>query len=191
RCGGPGKSSPGAAVRGRGRAVPARGRPAGAQRGRARRALRRRHHRVLRRAVFRLGAAHAEPAGVMPLERSTDALGPERSHSASSAGHPRLEPGTDALAPTVEFEDVAFAYARAAGRRARAFAFPGLSFSIERGEVFGVIGPNSAGKTSLLRLLTRVLSRQRGAIRLAGRAISTLRPWELAREVAVVPQEAP
>src|SRR5262249_50380169 len=116
---------------------------------------------------------------------------PERSHSASSAGHPRLEPGTDALAPIVEFEDVAFAYARAADRRARAFAFPGLSFSIERGEVFGVIGPNSAGKTSLLRLLTRVLSPQRGAIRLAGRAISTLRPWELAGEVAVVPQEAP
>jgi ABC-type cobalamin/Fe3+-siderophores transport system ATPase subunit len=95
------------------------------------------------------------------------------------------------MSPMVEFADVAFAYARPADRRARAFAFPGLSFTIERGEVFGVIGPNSAGKTSLLRLLTRVLSAQRGEILLGGRSIDALRSWELAREVAVVPQEAP
>jgi iron complex transport system ATP-binding protein len=91
----------------------------------------------------------------------------------------------------VEFRDVAFAYPRATERRARAFAFPGLSFEIERGEVFGVIGPNSAGKTSLLRLLTRVLRPQRGEIRLDGRAIDALPSWEIARAVAVVPQEAP
>src|SRR5205823_13498776 len=97
-------------------------------------------------------------------------------------------PGVRAL---VEFRAVAFAYARPAEPRARAFAFPGLSFAIEHGEVFGVIGPNSAGKTSLLRLLTRVLAAQRGEIRLDGRPIQNLRAWELAREVAVVPQEAP
>ena len=91
----------------------------------------------------------------------------------------------------VEFRNVAFAYPRATERRARAFAFPGLSFEIERGEVFGVIGPNSAGKTSLLRLLTRVLRPQRGEIRLGGRAIDALPSWEIARAVAVVPQEAP
>jgi iron complex transport system ATP-binding protein len=91
----------------------------------------------------------------------------------------------------VEFRDVAFAYPRPERRREAAFAFAGLSFSIERGEIFGVIGPNSAGKTSLLRLLTRVLSPQRGEIRLDGRRVSALAPWELAREVAVVPQEAP
>jgi ABC-type cobalamin/Fe3+-siderophores transport system ATPase subunit len=115
----------------------------------------------------------------------------ERSHAAACAGHPRIESRTDAPAPIIQFADVAFAYARPADRRARAFAFPGLSFTIERGEVFGVIGPNSAGKTSLLRLLTGVVSPQRGEIRLGGRPIGALRSWELAREVAVVPQEAP
>ncbi len=95
------------------------------------------------------------------------------------------------MTPLVEFRDVAFAYARPAQRRERAFAFPGLSFAVERGEVFGVIGPNSAGKTSLLRLLTRVLAPQRGEIRLGARRVSELAAWELAREVAVVPQEAP
>ena len=96
-----------------------------------------------------------------------------------------------ALTPLVQFRDVAFAYARPARGRERTFAFPGLSFTVERGEVFGVIGPNSAGKTSLLRLLTRVLRPQRGEIRLDGRPVGDLAPWALAREVAVVPQEAP
>ena len=91
----------------------------------------------------------------------------------------------------IEFRDVVFAYARPAERRARAFAFPGLSFAIERGEIFGVIGPNSAGKTSLLRLLTRVVRPQRGEIRLDGRPLEALPPWELARAIAVVPQDAP
>lgn len=95
------------------------------------------------------------------------------------------------MTPRVEFRDVAFAYPRAAAPRTRAFAFPGLSLAIERGEVFGVIGPNSAGKTSLMRLLTRVLRPERGEIRLDGRPIDALSGWELARAVAVVPQEAP
>jgi iron complex transport system ATP-binding protein len=95
------------------------------------------------------------------------------------------------MSALVEFADVGFSYAKPAARRARAFAFAGLSFAIERGEVFGVIGPNSAGKTSLLRLLTRVLTAQRGEIRLDGRPVEALRPWELARDIAVVPQEAP
>jgi iron complex transport system ATP-binding protein len=95
------------------------------------------------------------------------------------------------MSALVEFADVAFSYAKPAARGARAFAFAGLSFAIDRGEIFGVIGPNSAGKTSLLRLLTRVLIPQRGAIRLDGRPVGALRPWEVAREIAVVPQEAP
>jgi iron complex transport system ATP-binding protein len=94
-------------------------------------------------------------------------------------------------AAIIEFRDVAFAYARPERQRERAFAFAGLSFAIERGEIFGVIGPNSAGKTSLLRLLTRVLEPGRGEIALDGRPIRTLPSWELARHVAVVPQEAP
>jgi cobalamin transport system ATP-binding protein len=95
------------------------------------------------------------------------------------------------VTPLVEFRDVAFAYPAPARRRERAFAFPGLSFTIEAGEIFGVIGPNSAGKTTLLRLLTRVLTPLSGDILLDGRAVRALPRWQLAREIAVVPQEAP
>jgi iron complex transport system ATP-binding protein len=93
--------------------------------------------------------------------------------------------------PLVEFDDVAYAYPRAERPREGGFSLAGVSFAIEAGEVFGVIGPNSAGKTTLLRLLTRVLQPGRGEVRLAGRPIRHLPHAELARQVAVVPQDAP
>jgi iron complex transport system ATP-binding protein len=91
----------------------------------------------------------------------------------------------------LELRDVAFAYPRPERVRARRFAFDAVSFTVEVGEIFGIIGPNSAGKTSLLRLITRVLTPARGDIVLDGRPVRALAHWELAREVAVVPQEAP
>jgi len=36
-------------------------------------------------------------------------------------------------------------------------ALKGISFSVEPGEIFGIIGPDGAGKTSLFRILTTVL----------------------------------
>jgi len=95
------------------------------------------------------------------------------------------------MSALVEFRDVGFTYPRPERRRAQRFAFEAVSFAVETGEIFGVIGPNSAGKTSLLRLLTRVLTPARGDIRLDGRSIATLAHWQLARQIAVVPQEAP
>ena len=37
-------------------------------------------------------------------------------------------------------------------------AIDGISFSVEEGEVFGVLGPNGSGKTTLVRLLNGVLA---------------------------------
>jgi iron complex transport system ATP-binding protein len=93
--------------------------------------------------------------------------------------------------PLVEFDDVAFAYPQPERSRAGGFSLDGVSFAIGAGEVFGVIGPNSAGKTTLLRLLTRVVAAGRGEVRLNGRPIRHLAHAELARQIAVVPQDAP
>ena len=93
--------------------------------------------------------------------------------------------------PLVEFDDVAFAYPQPERSREGGFSLDGVSFAIEAGEVFGVIGPNSAGKTTLLRLLTRVVAAGRGQVRLDGRPIRHLPHAELARQIAVVPQDAP
>jgi iron complex transport system ATP-binding protein len=51
-----------------------------------------------------------------------------------------------------------------------------------------IIGPNGAGKTTLLRAIAGLV-RHDGAIRLHGRPTSALQRRELARQVAVVPQE--
>lgn len=93
--------------------------------------------------------------------------------------------------PLVELRGVGFAYPVAAARRARPWRLADLSFEIGEGEIVGVIGPNSAGKTTLIRLLTRVLEPAAGAIVLEGRPLRSWRPAELARRVAVVPQGVP
>lgn len=95
------------------------------------------------------------------------------------------------MRPLVELADVHFGYPGVERRRGRPFAVRGLTLAIAAGEVLGVIGPNSAGKTTLIRLLTRVLEPERGEIRLDGRPLARLSRWELARAVAVVPQEVP
>lgn len=95
------------------------------------------------------------------------------------------------MTPLVEFRSVDFAYPGPRRGRRSPFKLSGLSFLIAPGEILGVIGPNSAGKTTLIRLLSRVLEPVAGEILFQGRPLQTLSRWELARQVAVVPQDAP
>jgi len=93
--------------------------------------------------------------------------------------------------PLVELRDVEFVYRTAGARRVRPFRLAGLSFTVARGEILGVIGPNSAGKTTVVRLLSKVVEPAAGEILLDGRPLARLPRWELARQVAVVPQDVP
>jgi iron complex transport system ATP-binding protein len=95
------------------------------------------------------------------------------------------------MTPLVEFAGVGFAYPRGEEARGRPFALDDVTFAIEPGHVLGVIGPNSAGKTTLIRLLTRVVTPHRGEIRLRGTPLARLPRWDLARQVAVVAQDVP
>jgi len=93
--------------------------------------------------------------------------------------------------PLVGLEGVEFSYPPVEARRGRPFSLAGLSLALIEGEILGVIGPNSAGKTTLIRLLTKVLAPTRGTIKLDGVALAALTRAAVARHIAVVPQDVP
>ena len=47
-------------------------------------------------------------------------------------------------------------------------ALDGISFEVERGELFGLIGPDGAGKTTLFRLLATLLNPDEGRAEVDG-----------------------
>ncbi|MBI4265332.1 MAG: ABC transporter ATP-binding protein [Acidobacteria bacterium] len=70
-----------------------------------------------------------------------------------------------------------------------AFSLHDVSVALARGSLTGVLGPNGCGKTTLLKLLSGVLRPQAGTVALDGRAMGSLSRREIARHIAVVPQE--
>jgi len=47
----------------------------------------------------------------------------------------------------------------------------GVSFSVEKGEIFGILGPNGSGKSTLFRLLATILPPQQGEIAVCGHSL--------------------
>jgi len=64
-----------------------------------------------------------------------------------------------------------------------------LSFHVQECEVLGIVGPNGSGKTSLLKVLARLMIPQQGRIDLFGRDVASMRQREIARIVGVVQQD--
>ena len=54
------------------------------------------------------------------------------------------------------------------------WALKDINFSVEQGDVVGIIGKNGAGKSTLLKLLSRVTTPTTGEIRVRGRIASLL-----------------
>ena len=65
----------------------------------------------------------------------------------------------------------------------------GVSLEVPSGGFVGIIGPNGSGKTTLLRLLAGTRKPQRGSVHLDGVPLGSLKRAEIARRMAVVPQE--
>ena len=63
--------------------------------------------------------------------------------------------------PAVEVANLGFSY----GERA---ALSDLSFAIARGEIFGLLGPNGGGKTTLFKLISTLVPLQQGDARILG-----------------------
>ncbi len=96
------------------------------------------------------------------------------------------------MSALVEFRGVGFAYPpHPATPEGRAFAIRELSFALGQGEIFGVIGPNASGKTTVIRLLSRVLSPSQGEVLLEGESLGRMPRAVVATQIAVVPQDVP
>ena len=64
-----------------------------------------------------------------------------------------------------------------------------VTISVPRGAIVGLLGPNGSGKTTLLRLLSGTIVPHAGRVTLDGTALSDFSRLQVARRIAVVPQE--
>ena len=84
----------------------------------------------------------------------------------------------------LQADNISFAYAARAP-----LVLEGVSLEVRRGDLVGLLGPNGSGKTTLLKILGGILQPSAGGIQLDRRQLSGWSRRELARCIAVVPQE--
>jgi ABC-2 type transport system ATP-binding protein len=80
--------------------------------------------------------------------------------------------------PIVQIEHLTHAY----GQRV---ALNDLSLRVDRGEIFGFLGPNGSGKTTLFRILSTLIASAPGAVRILGLDLATHRD-DIRRQIGVV-----
>jgi len=79
-----------------------------------------------------------------------------------------------AFGPLLEIRDV---HKRFGGLR----ALNGITLTVARGEIFGLIGPNGSGKTTLLNVITGIYRADSGSVSLDGAAIHALPSFAIAQ----------
>ena len=85
-------------------------------------------------------------------------------------------------APAIELANVHFSYGAEPILR-------GVDMKVDKGATIAVVGATGSGKSTVIKLLTRLYERDRGAIRLAGKDLRDLSLAELRRRITVVSQD--
>jgi iron complex transport system ATP-binding protein len=78
--------------------------------------------------------------------------------------------------------DVSFSYRKK-------MVLDGVNFDVSPGETVAIVGANGAGKTTLLKILCGLLAPHRGNVLFQDRPLKEHKPRELAKRIALVPQE--
>ena len=116
--------------------------------------------------------------GAASMSRLSEILGVEP----AVADRPDSEP-IDGLHQGIELRNLSFGY----GDKP---VLSGLSLNISAGETVGITGEVGSGKTSLLRLMPRLLQVSDGMLFVGGRDINSITIASLRRLIGYVPQEA-
>jgi iron complex transport system ATP-binding protein len=86
------------------------------------------------------------------------------------------------LSITLEIANVSFQYHSD-------IVLDGIKLEIKENDFWGIIGPNGSGKSTLLKTMNGILQPQKGVVILKGWDITKLARTEVAKELAVVPQD--
>jgi ATP-binding cassette, subfamily B, multidrug efflux pump len=115
-------------------------------------------------------------------ERIVALLDTEEHDAPAREGGPALV-GPAATSDAVEFDKVTFGY------REGDEVLRGVSFRVPRGKAVAVVGATGSGKSTLIRLLTRLYEAQGGRVVAFGRDVRDHDVAELRRRLAVVTQD--
>jgi ribose transport system ATP-binding protein len=100
-----------------------------------------------------------------------------------TAGRPGIPGGQPVRPPALELRDISKSYP---GTR----ALSGVSFTLRRNQMLGLVGENGAGKSTLLSIINGTVRPDTGTIAINGEAVGFGHPTEAARRgVATVFQE--
>jgi ABC-2 type transport system ATP-binding protein len=95
-------------------------------------------------------------------------FGKEKSNRWSIWQHLPWGNGQEEVAETGQMGDGSLAESERNGKRGPTVAVDHLSFEVRRGEIFGVLGPNGGGKSTLIRLIATLLIPNQGNISVFG-----------------------
>lgn len=121
-------------------------------------------------------------AGLTAIERVSDIMN-ERVEIRDSETPRTLYENSDSPTGEIRFEQVWFAY------KPDEYVLKDLDFVIHPGEKVALVGPTGAGKSSIIRLLTRLYEPTQGRVLIDGIDVRDLPQTELRRHMGVILQD--
>nr|WP_139193844.1 ABC transporter ATP-binding protein [Anaerobacillus alkalidiazotrophicus] len=72
--------------------------------------------------------------------------------------------------------------------RSSTFSINDVSFQLKKGEIVSIIGANGSGKSTVLRLLTKLINPNNGCVYLEGKKIAEMSQKTIAQKLTMLPQ---